>query len=152
MKNTKVIIRKTSKTGLGVLAIRNIKKGDVIHEGKPISLSKQRTSHSFQVHENTHVQLDKLSRSINHSCEPNAGIRSNTYLGYNFIALRNIKMNEQITWDYETTEYESISVGKCLCGSLKCRGKTQGFRYLSSKIIKSYNGYIADYLKSKNVL
>lgn len=143
----KIVITTTKNKGRGVFATHDMKKGETVFEGKPVALVKERTNHSFQIHFNAHVQLDKTSRSINHSCEPNTGVQYNTYAGYDFVALRDIKKGEEITWDYETTEYISISVGKCLCRSSLCRKKLKGFKYLSSNIIHRYEGYIADYLK-----
>ena len=143
----KIVMQSTKKKGQGVFAKQNITKGEVVHEGKPVMLVKERTSHSFQIQFKAHVQLDKTSRTINHSCEPNTGVQYNIYAGYEFVALRDIKKGEEITWDYETTEYISISVSKCLCGSPLCRKKLKGFKYLSTDVISRYGKYIADYLK-----
>ena len=147
MKKRKVMICKTNEKGKGVSAKGFIKKGEVVVSGKVVKKLKQRTSHSFQVDVDTHVQLDIVSRSINHSCEPNIGVLNNVSGAYDFIALRDIQNGEEITWDYETTEYISISVQKCLCGSSVCRKTIKGFIYLSISTILKYNGFIAEYLK-----
>lgn len=142
-----IVVTSTKEKGQGVFAIRDMKRGEVVHEGRPITLVKERTNHSFQIHFNAHVQLDKTSRSINHSCDPNTGVRYNAYAGYDFVALRDIEKGEEITWDYETTEYISISVSNCLCRSTLCRKELKGFKYLSGDVVSRYGKYIADYLK-----
>src|SRR5947209_1286790 len=95
-----IIIKKTSKRGLGLFAKKEFHTGELVVHGRKIKKSKERTNHSFQINWNSHVQLDKIARSINHSCNPNTGIRNNNCGGYDFIALRNVKKSEEITWDY----------------------------------------------------
>ena len=58
-----------------------------------------------------------------------------------------MRKSEEITWDYETTEYISISIAQCFCGSKFCRKVLRGFKYLPILTIIKYNGFIADYLK-----
>ncbi|MEH2149183.1 SET domain-containing protein-lysine N-methyltransferase [Nostoc sp.] len=84
---------------------------------------------------------------MNHSCNPNTGVRNNQFGGYDFVALSNIEAGEEITWDYETTEYEPIAVFPCLCGSLSCRGNILGFKFREQMLRDRYGEYIADYLK-----
>jgi uncharacterized protein len=147
MKRNGLRILETSNKGFGVFANRNFFIGEVVVYGKAIEILEGRTNHSFQIDDNTHVQLDKISRTINHSCEPNTGVRNNAFQAYDFIALRSIKRGEEITWDYETTEYISIAVENCLCCSKNCRKLLRGFKYRANELIKTYGIYIADYLK-----
>lgn len=142
-----VVIKVTDKKGQGLFANREFKKGDVVVCGKLIKKVSKRTNYSFQLGPNFHVQLDKIARSINHSCEPNCGIRNNFYGGYDFIALKTIQKGEEITWDYATSEYISISINKCNCESKNCREIISGYSGLSNEIRLSYLPYIADYLK-----
>ncbi|MCE7004697.1 SET domain-containing protein-lysine N-methyltransferase [Kibdelosporangium philippinense] len=75
------------------------------------------------------MDLTSPARDINHSCNPNTGIRDNDRGGFDFIALREIVPPEEITWDYETSEYVSIAVPRCLCGEANCRSVIRGFKY-----------------------
>jgi hypothetical protein len=68
--------------------------------------------------------------------------------GYDFVALVSIRAGQEITWNYETTEYALLAVERCLCGSATCRGRTRGFRYLSPEERERFGPYIADYLKA----
>jgi hypothetical protein len=56
---------------------------------------------------------------INHSCEPNAFMRS-TRGHVLFFALRDIHPGEEITVDYGTTLHKDSK--KCFCGAASCRG------------------------------
>jgi len=57
---------------------------------------------------------------INHSCEPNAYVR--TIHGHIvFFALRDIRPGEEITVDYEQTLHPDSK--RCYCGAASCRGR-----------------------------
>jgi hypothetical protein len=141
------IIKQTQK-GNGVFAVKKFKRGDIVVVGKAIEKISSRTNYSFQIDFNNYVNLDKLATTINHSCDPNTGIINNEYDGYNFVALKDINDNEEITWDYETTEYESIAIPHCLCNSLNCREKTLGFKFRELFLREKYGDFIGNYLKS----
>ncbi len=56
---------------------------------------------------------------INHSCEPNAFMRSAPGDKVLFFALRDIEAGEEITMDYRDPYHPAA--GDCRCGSPKCR-------------------------------
>ena len=56
---------------------------------------------------------------INHSCEPNAYMRT-LYGHVLFFALRDIQPGEEITIDYEQTLHPNSK--RCSCGAKNCRG------------------------------
>lgn len=141
-----VIVRDTDK-GLGVFAARNFQKGETVIIGRQIEVSAKRTIYSMQIDFNSHAELDDPAKLTNHSCHPNTGIRNNQFGGYNFIAIVDISEGEEITWDYETTEYISISVPKCSCNSSNCRGQIRGFSFHPAERRNKYGEFIADYLK-----
>ena len=142
-----VLVKQTDK-GRGVFAARNFSLGETVVVGCRIKVLSARTIHSLQMNFNLHVELDEPARLLNHSCSPNTGVRNNQKGGYDFVALFDILEGNEITFDYETTEYFSIAVPKCLCGSLDCRGRTSGFHFLPLKIRKQYGEFIGNYLKS----
>ncbi|WP_392531005.1 SET domain-containing protein [Nostoc sp. C117] len=147
--NSHVTIQETAK-GRGVFASKKFAQGETVVVGIAIEAVPERTSHSVQMDFNLHINLDEPAIVINHSCEPNTGIRNNQFGGYDFVALGDIEVGEELSWDYETTEYESISVSRCLCGSLSCRGKTLGFKFREQMLRDTYGEYIADYLKTQS--
>ncbi|WP_369394701.1 SET domain-containing protein [Streptomyces sp. CG1] len=141
-----VAVRSAGGKGLGVFALRDFCAGEVLLVGRLVAPVEERTEHSFQVDWNRHVQLDSPARLTNHSCEPNTGLRDNTEGGYDFVALRPIAAGSEICWDYASTEWESIAVPSCLCGSACCRGASLGFRHLTSQQMKALGGFVARYL------
>lgn len=62
-------------------------------------------------------QLDDL---VNHSCDPNAGLRF-TEDGVILVAIRDIAYGDEITWDYSTTLAQSNWHMICQCRSQGCR-------------------------------
>ena len=63
-------------------------------------------------------------RFLNHSCEPNAKFEDR-----NLVAIREIKATEQITFDYNTTEYDLATPFECHCRSESCCGVVRGLRW-----------------------
>ena len=63
-------------------------------------------------------------RFLNHSCEPNAKFDNR-----NLVAIREIKASEQITFDYNTTEYDLATPFECQCKSDGCCGLVRGNRW-----------------------
>jgi uncharacterized protein len=132
--------------GRGVVALRKFESGELVIVSRAIAVVAERSLYSVQVEMERHVLLDEPAVLTNHSCTPNTGVRNNAFGGYDFIALRRIKRGEEITWDYDTTEYETIGVQQCLCGATECRGRTRGFKYNAEYIRRRYAPYVADYL------
>ena len=141
-------VKSAGRKGFGVFAMEPFNKGEMVVVGKPENIVDSRTDYSFQVDVNKHVQLNKPARLINHSCDPNLGVRNNEFGGYDFVTIRNIAGGEELTWDYCMTEFVSIAIeDMCLCGSSNCRDKIGGFVCLPLETRNKYNDFVADYLK-----
>lgn len=147
---TDVTVKLTTK-GRSVFASRRFCKGETVVVGRRVMILPERTNHSFQIDFDLHIELDEPARLINHSCSPNTGVRNNEFGAYDFIALVDIPEGDEITWDYETTEYISIAVPECACGSPHCRLQTRGFKYLPANTKRKYGEFIADYLKDSDI-
>lgn len=146
---------KENKFGLGVYADRSYKKGEVICVMKgrrftPKTLYyhgndfRKAIINPLQIDDDVYLDLERPYIFINHSCNPNTGVKEKTTL----IAIKNIKKGNQITFDYSTTMDESFY---CRCGSKKCRKAIVGFFGLPKKIQKYYYGKSAlpDFIKRK---
>lgn len=144
------LIKTVHDKGKGVFARRNFNPGKIVVRGRIVRRVPQRTNYSFQVGARKHVDLDIPAKLINHSCDPNLGIKDNVFGGYDFVAIRPIKKGEELCWDYCMSEYYSIAVKRCLCGSKICRKKIRGYKYLPRGIRAKYKGFIAGYLNSSD--
>jgi hypothetical protein len=75
---------------------------------------------------------------VNHSCSPNTRIvLSESTTEVAFIALKSIRANEYLTFDYTSSEWDMDEKFECNCGSPNCRGFIGGAKYLSDKEIKT---------------
>lgn len=152
-------VRDTEKYGKGVYALRNIKSGEVIHvlSGEIISFEecikrirggKEAQTDSLQIDLEMDMDLDELSRTFNHSCNPNAAIRKISEL----VAIRNIKKGEEITYDYSATIGPNVPREiwemKCLCGSDNCRKIIGNIMSIPMKQLREYKrvGLLQDYI------
>lgn len=142
-----VWVQQTEGRGQGVFAARDFVQGETVVVSHQEEVLPDRTIHSLQMDFDLHIQLDEPGRLINHCCNPNTGVRNNELGAYDFVALVDIPKGHEITFDYETTEYISIAIPLCQCGSPDCRGRTRGFKFLPSEIQERYGEFIADYLK-----
>lgn len=74
---------------------------------------------------------------VNHSCRPNTGTRifESTVM---LIALRDIRVGDEITFDYSTTMDEDHWEMECGCGARGCRGRVRDFKYLPAVLQQRY--------------
>lgn len=145
-------IRQSGIAGRGVFAGEDIAKGKVlfIMKGRIVRFHASTKRESMLNPNRVGIRKDiwmepdmKLVRYINHSCDPNAGIKGSV----TFIALRDIKEGEEITFDYSISEDSKWEL-QCSCGSKKCRGRIGGIRTLPEDIFCSYLPLIPRYFQS----
>lgn len=78
-----------------------------------------------------HVRMNEPFELVNHSCNPNCGIKPNQFEGYHLVSMKNMQKGEEITFDYSMTEWISIAVPNCQCGESMCRKEIKGGKFLS---------------------
>lgn len=146
---SKVYLKNTRRYGRGVFALRKIRKGEVVGEfDGPIydeyfePWTRELQTHVIQFAKEKWRDSSGLARYMNHSCEPNCGIRGL----FKVVAMRTIQKDEQITWDYEMTEKSDWWRMKCRCGTESCRKIIGTFKALPTRIRRKYRGYISTWL------
>ena len=96
--------------------------------------------------EDHYVQIDKnlymgpsggVDDFFNHSCNPNSGLKIEGKRVI-LVAIKNIKKNKEIMWDYSTTMDEDDWELDCTCGSKNCRKRIRDFKYLPKEIQQKY--------------
>ena len=149
MDNPKVRVRQTKKCGRGVFAIADIRRGEVIAEfdGPTFDESFEGWTddllqHAIQFGPTSWRDSRGIARLINHSCEPNCGIKKL----FKVVAMRAIGKGEQLTWDYEMTERSSWWRMKCRCGTAACRKVIGSYSRMPSRVRRKYAGYISAWL------
>ena len=133
--------------GQGVFTIRTFKAGETVMVGRIEKVLDENNSHASQVNQNKYILHAGLISKVNHSCNPNCGIKVNKIGGHDFVAMKDISMYEEITFDYAMRNYSvDYFPPKCMCGSKVCRGRITGWKDLSETKKKEYEGFVAPYL------
>lgn len=95
----------------------------------------------------------KIDDLINHSCDPNAGLR---FAGgsVTLVAVRDIAAGEEIAWDYSTTLAESNWHMICQCRSPECRRVIGNFSTLSQERQEWFRSrnLVAPYLRRRDAV
>lgn len=152
-KESDLKLDSTSNRGQGIFALRDFCVGELILSATGEVVRKQ-TEYSIQIDWDRHLEPKPLARFINHSCDPNLGVKTNTHGFPDFVVIRAISAGEELTFDYAMTEYRHYERDDpalefdltCHCGTLICRGKLGYFSELPSELKEKYAGFISDYL------
>lgn len=91
--------------------------------------------------------LSGVGPYVNHSCDPNCGVRDNEFGAHDYVAMKKIKNGDELTYDYVMGNHvvESIQ-GKCLCGSEICRTYITGWKELPRDRREAYKGFMSQYV------
>ncbi|BCO07993.1 SET domain-containing protein-lysine N-methyltransferase [Desulfolithobacter dissulfuricans] len=140
-------LRKSSGKGEGIFATKLFKIGDIVMVGVIKESLNGNHSHASQIGVNEYVLHAGLIIKVNHSCDPNCGISVNKTGAHDFVTMKDIIVNEEITFDYAMRNYiVDYFPKKCMCGSKRCRGRITGWKDLPDKKKKEYEGFVAPYL------
>ncbi len=139
--------------GYGVFAAREFKPGELVLRATGVVLGYQ-TRYSIQIDWNQHLDPDPPAKYLNHSCDPNLGVRIGKENLPEFIALRDIQPGEEIAFDYAMSEYmhyprpnpeEEFDL-TCHCNAENCRGRLGYYSELDEVLKEKNAGYFCDYL------
>ncbi len=108
--------------------------------------------HSVQVGPNTHLVVDAdidteahldsfRWQFMNHHCQPNCALK-----GRSVVSVRNIAPYEEISFNYNTTEFEMSVPFECRCGSAECLGVIRGYKHLSDAERERIRVWTAEHL------
>lgn len=101
----------------------------------------------LQIDEKTMLALDPPSKTINHSCQPNAGLRHQCDL----YAIQDIYPGEEITYDYSTTVGTDDPAWRmhCHCETVICRKEIGYILSLPAITLSKYREYdvLPDFIK-----
>jgi len=82
---------------------------------------------------------------LNHSCEPSCGLVGATLL----VAMRDIAVGEELTFDYATCDSSDYDEFECLCGEPTCRGIVTGLDWTKPELQERYAGWFSPYLQRR---
>ena len=154
----KVEKRSSPIEGRGLFAKRAIKMGEVMavkggyiltrtqrdRIGRELGPSEIQITEDLFIGPSTKRQREGGMMHLNHSCEPNLGLQGQIV----FLALRDIRADEEVTFDYAMTDHEAYEM-KCRCGTPSCRGTITGFDWLKPEIQSKYDGYFSWFIQRR---
>ena len=146
-------IRSTKNKGTGVFATRSINPGEMIAEFVGSTYSAKYESElpgimidrCIQIGPTTYVFAEnRLAEKINHSCQPNCGVREKTKI----VAIYPIAAGDEICWDYRMSENSDWVLENCQCGAERCAKRIETYESLPEDIRQEYlqRGAISSWL------
>ncbi|XP_022800916.1 histone-lysine N-methyltransferase, H3 lysine-36 specific-like [Stylophora pistillata] len=158
MYSKRLAVIEVTENFLSCRANEDIKEGSFLTDlwGK---VSETATRYTVQVGKNKHVEPEGVIKYMNHSCDRKATFiykrrkDVNPFSGKSqevfwfMVAACDIKKGEDITFDYNVTEYEVAERFRCNCGAVKCLGEIKGFKFLTPEQQKSRESELSPVLK-----
>ena len=144
--------------GLGVRAIKLIKKGEaigvlgglIVPRSEVKEYWKKEGHVGIQIHDEFFIvppnrsELKKYGM-YNHSCSPNIGFGDSSII---LFAIRDIKIGEELVFDYAMCETDKPPF-KCNCLSENCRKTIRPTDWKDADLQKRLGQYFSPFLKSK---
>ena len=146
---------KATGSGNGIYALQPINKGElvavfggVVYEWDAfIHLPDRERSLCIQVEDRHFLVPRPIGEGdyVNHSCNPNAGLSGQIGL----VAMRDIKIGEEVCFDYAMSDTMPYDEFDCGCGSANCRGLVGGNDWQKPELQKRYAGFFAPHVQRK---
>jgi hypothetical protein len=108
------------------------------------TVSDKPDKYSIQISENKHI-VGELGNFVNHSCHSNCYIDVDKEIW--LVAKRNIRKDEELTFNYNTTEYELSCPFQCFCGGFDCKGLIKGYKHLGQQEKEYLFPWLSPYLR-----
>ena len=145
-----------SELGFAVFTKKDLKKGDYVYTFKGEIIDYLETKlinddtgecRALQFDKDKYINTNAPGRYINHSCEPNTGIKNT----FELIALEDIPAHSELRFDYSTTMDEDDFTMPCFCGKSSCRNKVDDFKNLPEEKKIEYIGkeIVMDFIKEQ---
>ena len=129
----------TKHYGRTYFSKKDFKPGEEIMRGYGRIVDHQTAHKSVQIGPNKHYVPGKWTGAYwNHSCDPNAYMRTRSSGFPSLYALKPIKQGDEITYSYFMSEYtwsKGADENKivCQCGAKNCKKRIYAFSQLSTK-------------------
>lgn len=149
-------MRPTSGAGFGSFAIAPIPAGTIVacfggelmNRAAFDTMPEHRRWRSIQIEEDRFLlgpEIREPGDAVNHSCAPNCGMGGATQV----VAMRDISVGEELTFDYATADGSDYDEFDCACGSVDCRSRVTGDDWALPELRQRYAGYFSPYLERR---
>jgi|SoiMetStandDraft_2_1073263.scaffolds.fasta_scaffold156581_2 uncharacterized protein len=156
----RLVLRKSLIEGLGTFAIEPIPAGQLLllTTGGLVVTAEDRQSGTVDLEVEMYNEERLPSGQsiitpkvfhyyINHCCEPNAVDLSHSPNITQYVALRDISAQEEITTDYGI--YGGARIEHCMCKSTRCRGRVTPDDWQLPELQQQYHQYFSWYLEQR---
>tara|TARA_B110000459_G_C16537266_1_gene460133 strand:+ start:541 stop:1017 length:477 start_codon:yes stop_codon:yes gene_type:complete len=141
------MLKNSQDRGSGVFTKSSFKREDVVMRGVIEKIEYVNHVGVSQMGKNEYFAPIGLMALVNHSCDPNCGIRLNETGAHDYVAMKDISPGEEINFDYAMQNYKiGHFLVRCQCGSSDCRGVIGGWVDLPDHKRQQYKTFIAPYL------
>ncbi len=135
-----------TERGYAVFARRSFERGELVLRVMG-EVTDEQDIYTIQIAPDQHLRPLPPAKFLNHSCNPNLGVKTSGDGIPDFYAFRDIAIGDELTFDYAMTEYEIVASDVvCRCGAEQCRGHLGAWRTLPTLWRERYRGFVADYL------
>ncbi len=116
--------------------------GDMLHD-----MSDDKHRLSIQIEEDLYLVTGEEGPAdwVNHSCDPNAGLVGQIAL----VALRDVRVGEEICFDYATSDGSRYDEFECHCGGKTCRHHVTGDDWKLPELQRRYAGHFSPYIQRR---
>ena len=138
----------SSKYWESVFLLEDVKAWEVVFYLEPNIISHP-TRTSVQIKDGVHqecVDIKAPKSYLNHFCNPNWFF---DFDKMSFIALRDIKKDEELWFDYMSTEWDTACKFQCKCWADNCYWMIRWFKYINREQQEKITPILSDFLKSK---
>lgn len=150
--------RKSGIHGRGLFAIKPIRKDEIVAIKGGHIVTRDQLKKFRKIIGDSYIQIDddfflaplskkehdRVMMFINHSCEPNVGVKGQI----TYVAMRNIERGEELTLDYAMIDDDAFEM-QCGCGKSNCREVISGKDWKLKKLQKKYRNYFASFILKK---
>jgi len=146
---------KANGNGNGIYSLEPIRKGElaavfggVVYEWDAfIHLPDIERSLCLQVEDRHFLVPRPIGEGdyVNHSCNPNAGLSGQIGL----VAMRDIKVGEEVCFDYAMCDTMPYDEFDCACGNANCRGRVSGNDWQRPELQKRYAGFFSPHVQRR---
>jgi hypothetical protein len=143
---------KSSIAGTGLFSTKDFKKGEVafVMKGEIIKFHPKNREETMNTPNliglDKELYLDPISPYVymNHHCNPNLGVDADD--GVSYVAIRDIKAGEELTFDYSISEYSDWDMN-CSCDYKNCRKVIKSIDKLPKDFFDKYLPFIPKYFQ-----
>ncbi len=149
---------KTIHKGFGLFCRTPINQHDAIlvFQGEIMPMEIADAKRSVQVSDHFALELPhvgSIENFINHSCRPNCWLDFMATGIPTLRALRDIKVDEELCYNYNSVEYnllDNFGMFHCRCDHPGCLGRIEGYLHLTPQQQGALYDTVAPYIKEKH--